>query len=275
MPRPERPRAYRLAALLLAVLAPLGVTRSGLAQGLRPHDVRYHFLFKGMSGGELELKLTPDAQPDSWIYETRAHPNFLASFFVSPNSIERGWFRVTPSGVEPQRYFLDDGSSDKSNASELSYDWARGRITGQARGRPLDLPIEPGLQDVMSIRAVVLVDLLAGREPREYTMLDGREFKHYRYTRIGTAKLKTDIGEFDTVIYQSDRKDSDGRGRIWQYWYAPALGWLPLRAEQREDGKTRMTLAIHSLKWLDAGTAAPPAPSGPPGPADRAGRAGR
>ncbi|HUO96913.1 MAG TPA: DUF3108 domain-containing protein [Steroidobacteraceae bacterium] len=246
----------RLLAGLSAFLLGLGAGAPAQADGLRPHDVVYQFLFKGISGGTLELKLLADSQPGSWIYETHAHPNFLASFFVSPNSIERGWFRVTPAGVEPQRYLLDEGSSDKGNGSDLKYDWTRGRLTGEARGKPLDLAIEPGTQDVMSIRAVVLVDLLAGREPHEYTMLDGRELKHYVYTRIGTAKLKTDIGEYDTVIYKSDRKDSDGRGRTWQYWYAPALGWLPLRAEQREDGKARMTLAIRSLKWLDGGAPA-------------------
>lgn len=262
MQSPDRSHACRRAGLLCVGLAFLAVAVPSLAQSLRPHDVRYQFLFKGMSGGELELKLRPGAQPGSWIYETHAHPNFLASFFVSPESIERGWFRVTPAGVEPQRYMLDNGSADKSNDSELTYDWEHGKITGKARGKPLDLAIEPGTQDVMSIRAVVLVDLLAGREPHEYTMLDGRELKHYVYTRAGTAKLKTDIGEYDTVIFKSDRKDSDGHGRSWQYWYAPSLGWLPLRAEQHEDGKTRITLAIRSLKWLDADAgatgAAPP-----------------
>lgn len=256
MPPTDRTCRRRAALAVIGTLALLaGAVPPALADGLRAHDAVYQFLFKGVSGGTLELKLTPDAKPDSWLYETHAHPNFLASFFVSQNSIERGWFRVTPAGIEPTRYYIDDGSSDKSNASDLSYDWVHGRVTGMARGHPLDLAIEPGTQDVMSIRAVVLVDLLAGREPHEYTMLDGRELKHYIYTRVGAAKLKTDIGEFDTVIFKSDRKDSDGRGRTWQYWYAPALGWLTLRAEQHEDGRTRMTLAIHSLKWLDAGSA--------------------
>jgi len=163
--------SHRLLAGLSTLLLGLGAGAPAQGDGLRPHDVVYQFLFKGMSGGTLELKLLADSQPGSWIYETHAHPNFLASFFVSPNSIERGWFRVTPAGVEPQRYLLDDGSSDKGNGSDLNYDWTRGRLTGEARGKPLDLAIEPGTQDVMSIRAVVLVDLLAGREPHEYTML--------------------------------------------------------------------------------------------------------
>ncbi|MBS0393822.1 MAG: DUF3108 domain-containing protein [Proteobacteria bacterium] len=247
-------------ALAAAWLALAG--SAAAADALRPHEVVYQFLFKGVSGGELELRLRPDNRPDTWIYETFAHPNFLASFFVSGDSVERGWFRVTATGVEPERYLLTDGSSKKDNGSDLTYDWARGRITGEARGEPLDLPLEPGTQDVMSIRAAVMVDLLAGREPHEYAMLDGRELKHYVYSRIGNARLKTDIGEYDTVIYESDRKGSDGRGRVWRYWYAPALSWLPLRAEQREDGKARMTLAIRSLRWrdVDAGATAGPAP---------------
>ncbi len=262
MARPSRAAWMTAAARALGAACLALAAVAAAADGLRPHEVVYQFLFKGVSGGELELRLRPDTRPDTWIYETFAHPNFLASFFVSANSVERGWFKVTAAGVEPQRYLLTDGSSKKEDASDLTYDWARGRITGEARGAPLDLPLEPGTQDVMSIRAAVLVDLLAGREPHEYAMLDGRELKRYVYTRVGTARLKTDIGEYDTVIYESDRKGSDGRGRIWRYWYAPALGWLPLRAEQREDGKARMTLAVRSLHWSDVDTgaaaAAPP-----------------
>jgi hypothetical protein len=260
MPRPDRPWIAGSAVLAVGWLA-LGAAPAAAAEGLRPHDVIYQFLFKGVSGGELELRLRPDTQPGSWIYETHAHPNFLASFFVSSNSIERGWFRTTTAGVVPERYFLDEGGSDKGNGSDLAYDWERGHLTGRARGQPLDLAIGPGTQDVMSIRAAVMVDLQLGHEPGEYTMLDGRELKRYVYTKVGSTRLKTDIGEYDTVIYQSDRKGSDGRGRVWQYWYAPSLGWLPLRAEQREDGKARMTLAIRSLKWRDGGSgvgAAPP-----------------
>ena len=78
-------------------------------------------------------------------------------------SVERGTFRVTPSGVEPQRYLLRSGSSDKSVDAKLTYDWVHGRVFGEARGSPLELAIEPGTQDVLSIRAAILVDLLAGR----------------------------------------------------------------------------------------------------------------
>jgi hypothetical protein len=219
---------------------------------LRAHEVMYRFSFRGLSGGDLKLTLTPGAQPGSWVYETRSYPSFLARVIVSPASRERSWFSVTAAGLRPERYLLEDGSSSHAENSDLHYDYASGHLTGTARGASLDLPFEAGLQDVMSIRLAPIVDLLAGREPHEYAMLDGREVKHYVYTRVGSEKLNTALGPLDTVVITSDRKGADGRGRSWRYWYAPSLDWLTVRAEQREGGEARLALAVRSLKWLDA-----------------------
>jgi len=261
------PSRRRYAASLIAALAAaaplLGLATAAAAApaaaGLRAHEIVYRTSFKGISAGDLQLTLKPDAAPDSWLYETRAYPGLLASFVVSSQSRERSWFTVTPSGVRPQRYLLDDGTTSKRENVELSYDWTRGRVSGTVRGAALDLAIEPGMQDVMSIRAAPLVDLLAGREPGEYALLDGREIKRFVYTRTGAERLKTALGELDTVIYTSDRKGSAGGGRTWRYWYAPSLDWLPVRIEQREDGKARLAFAVRSLKWLQPAAAEPAA----------------
>ncbi len=237
----------------LAVWALTGLALTpAYAETLRAHEIRYHFSFHGLSGGDLELKLIPGKEPQSWVYETHAFPSFLARLVVNDDSLERSWFRVSPTaGVEPERYELDDGTSKHADDVKLTYDYARKRVVGTARGAALDLEMDPGLQDVMTIRLAPVVDLLAGREPHEYAMLDGREVKHYVYTRSGTERLKTEIGELDTVVITSGRKGADGHGRVWRYWYAPSKGWLPVRAEQQEDGKARMVLAVRSLKWLE------------------------
>lgn len=251
--------ARRDAGLVVARIAGVALLLVGAAapaDSLRPHEVLYRFSFHGIGGGELKLTLTHGAEPGSWLYETRSYPSFLARLVVSPDSRERSWFTVTDAGLRPDRYLLEDGSSDHSQSSDLHYDYGHGRVTGTARGAALDSPLEPGLQDVMSIRLAPAVDLLAGREPREYAMLDGREIKHFTYTRAGTEKLKTALGELDTIVITSDRKGSDGRGRTWRYWYAPSLGWLTVRAEQREGTEARMVLALRSLKWLDLPPAA-------------------
>jgi len=236
----------------VVVLLAAAAAATAAADTLRAHDATYHLAFKGIGAGELELRLEAGTEPGSFVYETLAHPSLLARLVVNSGSRERCWFHVTSAGVEPDHYLLDDGTAEHKDSSDLTYDRSRGRITGIARGAPLDLPLEAGLEDVLSIRIAPVVDLLAGREPREYALLDGREVKHYLYARVGSERLKTALGEFDTVVYTSDRKGSDGKGRIWQYWFAPALGWLPVRAEQREDGHARLTLAISRFSWLPA-----------------------
>jgi len=242
----DRSGARIAAALLFACCA-----GAAHAEGLRAHQVTYHTTFKGLSAGDLQLTLKPDAHADHWTYETRAFPSFLASFVISGNSAERSAFTLTPAGVEPNRYQLNDGSGKREKETDLTYDPA-GRVHGVVEGQPLDMALEPGTQDVTSIRAALIADLAAGREPHEYAMLDGREVKRYVYSKVGTARIATAVGAVDTVIYRSDRKGSDGHGRIWQYWYAPSLGYLPVRIEQREDGATRMTFTLRSLKWLPA-----------------------
>jgi len=221
------------------------------APPLRAHAIVYRASFKGLGAGSLELTLRPDVVPGAWIYETRAKPSFLASFVINPQSREHSSFSLDAAGrVAPQRYLLDDGTPGHKDDIELAYDRARSRVTGRVRGTAVDLPLEPGTQDAMSIRIAVPVDLLADREPAEYPMIDGNELKHFRYHRVGTERIRTTLGELDTVIYTSERKGAGPRDRTWRYWYAPALNWLPVRIEQREDGKTRFEFEVHSLKWL-------------------------
>jgi len=249
----SRRRRRPLATLALGLL--LGAPAVAGPAVLRAHEISYHFTFHGLSGGDLRLTLKHDTEPDHWIYETRANPSILARLVVSSESLERSWFKVTAEGVEPLRYKLDDGTSKHGDDAEFRYDWEHGRVAGTVRGAALDLATAPGLQDVMSIRAAPMVDLLAGRELHEYAMLDGREIKHYLYKRGRPEKIKTALGEVDTVIVDSDRKGADSHARMWRYWYAPSLNWLPVRIEQREDGQARMILTVRSLKWLEPATA--------------------
>jgi hypothetical protein len=221
------------------------------ATTLRAHTIVYRASFKSIGAGSLELTLRPDVAPGTWVYETHANPSVLASFVISPKSRERSSLSLDAAGrVAPQRYLLDDGTAEHKDDVALAYDRGRGRVTGRARGSAVDLPLEPGTQDAMSIRLAVPVDLLAGREPAEYPMVDGTELKHFVYHRVGAERIRTALGDLDTVVYTSVRKGAGARDRTWRYWYAPSLDWLPVRIEQREDGKTRFAFEVRSLKWL-------------------------
>lgn len=226
--------------------APTVVVPPAAARELRPHTVTFAVAFKGIGAGTIELRLTREG-PNLWRYETRPQPTMLARMIVSASSIERGTFSIGATGVEPHTYSLDDGTAKRTRDEvSLDYDRTAGRVRGFARGAPLDLPIVPRLQDPLSIRAALLSDLVAGREPGEYPMVDGRHVVTFVYRRAGDEKLRTALGELDTVVYTSARKGADARAKTWKYWYAPSLGWLPVRIEQRDENGPRLVFTVRA-----------------------------
>lgn len=242
-------------ALAAALCAPVVVaaasptTPAAAPAELRPHVVTYRVEFKGMTAGDLQLQLSRDSG-DVWRYETRPQPSFLARMVVSASSIERGTFRLTADGVQPLAYSLDDGTAQRGkDEASFEYDRTAGRVRGYARGEPLDLELAPGLQDPLSIRAAILLDLLRGRELGTYPMIDGRQVRRYVYRRAGTETLKTAVGTIETVVYTSAREGADARAKTWKYWYAPSLGWLPVRIHQIDKGQPRLAFEIRSVEF--------------------------
>jgi hypothetical protein len=231
-----------------AAAAVRGATPEAAAD-LRPHVVTYRVAFKGMAAGDLQLELSRQAG-DLWRYETRPQPSFLARMVVSASSIERGTFRLTADGVQPLTYSLDDGTAERGkDESAFDYDRTAGRVRGYARGEPLEVELVDGLQDPLSIRAAILLDLLRGRELGTYPMIDGRQVRNYVYRRTGMETLKTAVGTVETVVYTSAREGADARAKTWKYWYAPSLGWLPVRIHQIDKGQPRLAFEIRSVEF--------------------------
>jgi len=61
----------------------------------------------------------------------------------------------------------------------------------------------------------------------------------------GNARIDTALGTLDTVIYTSTNATG---GRITRTWVAPALGYLPVRAERVRDKKVEFTILIQSAQ---------------------------
>ncbi len=199
--RPDRRRwpgalALVAAAALLAALAPRAHANEAGAADLQPFKARYQATFRGISGGQIENGLRRGAQPGQWLYETRAYPNLLGRVAVSPEARERGVMEVTAGGVRPMTFDFSDGKSDLAKDVRFAFDWKSGRVKGEAQGKPFDLPVTAGTQDTASVQAAMLVELLAGREPKGFTILTGSRLRDYRYWSEGRATVVTPFGQF-------------------------------------------------------------------------------
>ncbi len=236
------------AALAGAALLAAGAVRAApVAEGaptLRPFKASFVLEWKGMNAATASVELA--AQDDgSWRYGSRnnARGVFRAVFPDELTQVSR--LQVESGQVRPLSYRGDDGSADKSRDIALDFDWNRRRVTGVAEKKPVDLELQAGLQDVMSVQIALIVDLLAGRKPTGYTLVDKDRIKDYVYTDEGKARVTTALGALDTVVWSSHRPNSD---RVTRVWYAPSLGYAPVKAERRRGDRLEWSMRLTSLQ---------------------------
>jgi hypothetical protein len=235
-------------AVACALAAPVTLADPPADKGLRPYTATFKVAFKGFGAGHLELKLVAGPEPGRWRYETVPRPVLLARIWLSADARERGEFVVTDSVVVPQ-YYRFDGGSNHDNDVELKYDWPNKRVTGTWHGRPLDLTLEPGAQDPMSVRAATQVALLAGRTKADIIMIDDAKLRTFEYRLTGSAEMPAPGGPVQTDVYESRAKGEHG-GRYIRYWYAPSLDFLPVRIEQFDnDHKSRLLFVLTALRF--------------------------
>jgi hypothetical protein len=232
-----------MAALLLAagMLPPCAT-----ATELKPFAASYEITWHGLSAGEAAIKL--EELPDGrWSYHSQTSPRGLGRLFnpAELSMSQRSVFRFQYERLIPESFTADDGTANDSKDQDLTFDWTAGRVRGVAERKAVDLPIEPGLLDELSVHVALMQSLQAGRTPDKFVMLDGDHVKEYLYSAEGEERLQTDVGTFDTVIFRSSRPDS--RKGTW-FWCAPELGYLPVKIERREGRNVQLSMRLHDVK---------------------------
>lgn len=203
----------------------------------------YAFEWHGLTAGYSTLSLT-EPSPGEYVYSSVSRARGLVRL-VFPDPIrERSTFRIVDGRIEPLEYHEDDGPSREKDNVALQFDWNARQVHGNAGAKSVTQPLETGTQDPLSVQIALMRELAAGNSPTHFLLFDKTEAAEYHYTREGNVTLDTPLGRLETVVYRSDRPDSD---RVMRFWLAPTLGYLPVRAERKRRGKTEFELRIHDL----------------------------
>jgi hypothetical protein len=150
-------------------------------------------------------------------------------------------FKIEGGHVVPMTY---RGIDEKDRPIDLAFDWEKKRVTGTAKERSVDLELPDGAQDAMSLQIASLRSLASGKLDATAWMIDANKLKQYELRLEGNARIETELGALDTLIYVSRRANSD---RYTRTWVAPALGYLPVKAESVRGKKVEVTLLIQSV----------------------------
>lgn len=224
----------RIAAIVLAGCAAAAAQAADGQPALKPFAAEYAVKYGSISVGSSRLELRRDSEPGHWAVESRATASGLARLVASGPVLQRSWFVLRDASVRPLRFRFNDGMKHSEEDVSLDFDWNGGRVTGVARGEPVDLATVPNAQDPVSIQIATMVALMNGRQPGEIPLIESARVKHYHYTFDRAERLETEAGTFDTLVYRSVRQ---GSSRETELWLAPSLDYLAVRVEQRRKGR--------------------------------------
>jgi hypothetical protein len=241
------PGAVLVLALVCGLLLVPGVPAG--AQGTAPLAFKAHYTadWKSFNVGSSDLELVRDATPGRYRYTWSVTARGIFRIAYPDDVIQKSWFSVAGGHVRPDKYRAEEGNSTAS----IDFDWTAGRAHGVSEKKPVDLKLSDGVQDVLSIQVEIMLDLKNDAVPKTFRVLDKDEIKDFVYANEGPARIRTALGELDTVIVSSRRA---GGNRILRMWFAPSLGFVPVQAERSRDGRLEFAMKIKTLQ-----SAAPPA----------------
>lgn len=230
--------------MLAVLLAAAGLVGSSAATAdpidLKPFKATYTAEWKGMTAGTTVMELR-HAGPDQYTYASTSNARGIFRMAFSETLTQTSTFRLQEGAVQPLTF---RGIDEKEREINLDFDWTKMRVTGVAKDHPVDLELTPGAQDAMSLQIQVLRGLAAGKVPPTIWMIDADKLKDYELRLEGSARIQTELGELDTLVYTSKRAGGD---RLTRTWVAPSLGFLPVKAERVRGKKTEFTLFLQSV----------------------------
>lgn len=209
----------------------------------------YEVLWKGMSAASASLDLRRDG-PDRYVYVSRNNARGMFKLAFPGEVNQTSQFTLEAGTPRPLSYRADDGTADTRRDVSLAFDWSAMRVRGRAEDKPVDVALRPGVQDGMSVQIALMADLQRGAVPKGFSLIDKDEIKQYEYAGEGAARIRTALGELDTVIWSSRRPGSD---RVTRVWYAPSLGFVPVQAERRRGGKLEWQMRITRMGRSNGG----------------------
>lgn len=240
------PRAVALAALAgaLATLLPDPATATTAPAVVRPFVARFAVSWKGLGAATMTLELR-ETSPGRFTYTSTSTARGLMRAIYAQQATQVSRLEIVDGRVRPLEFRASDGTGAADKAIAIEFDWAAGRATGTAETRPVNLALQPGVQDAMSSQVALIAELVAGREPSGFTLVDEDQLKDYVYVAEGTQRIETAAGTLDTVVYVSRRRGSE---RMTRVWYAKELGFLPVQAERIRKGKPELSMRLLELR---------------------------
>ena len=154
----------------------------------------------------------------------------------------------TPSGLLPQAFV----ESTSRRETALDFDWTNNVVVRNQE--PSAQPLQQGAQDSLSVffeTGLQLAQLPPHQtQPTQMTVhvVGVRRAENWTFEFIGKEKLDLPAGQFDTLHWQRPAANDDAKGVTADIWFAPSLGYLPVRIRLAQDNGDVLDQQLSALK---------------------------
>ena len=237
------------AAAFLAISLPMHAPAESI--GITPYKAAYQ---GSVSVGSLACQMALERDADgSYTFRSTSHAIGFAAMFLKDVITETSRFEVVdgrPRALE-YSYTRTGGKHDKFET--IQFDWNKHTALTVENGQSKTTPLTPGVADRFLTQLILSLDAASGKLQDEYKVLDHREISRFTPPKPQEKSLSVPAGEFDTLMVERQDK---GSKRVMDFWFAPALHYLPVQIQQREPGEDTYTLSLTSSSFDKAAPAA-------------------
>jgi len=201
------------------------------------YEIKKGFIKIGTAQRSLKRKSNGEA-----VYTSDSKTTGFISSFFKEHILQTTRFRFENELIKPLVYFYSRNNGKKT--VEQTYDWQKKIVRSQRNDKLFVYDIPDKVQDQSIYQLSLMLDLADGKRNFTYHIAENVRLVDYRVKQIGSKKITTDIGKFNTVVMQV--KNSKITTTIW---LAKALSYLPVKIEHEEGGAT-FTAYIKSVSGL-------------------------
>jgi hypothetical protein len=203
-----------------------------------PYKAIYSTTWKKGISFEVEGMQVLTKKNDQWFFEFTA-----STFFASIT--ENVSFNLIDNQIRPENYYYKSQLFGKKREAKLSFDWKDMKVENDIENKPWKMDIHEKTIDKLGVQLQLRQDLKVNRDNLHYEIADGGRLKYWTFARIGTQKIKTRLGDLDTV--KVVRTDSQNNDRESVFYFAPEYDFLLVKMKYVEN-KESYLLEIKSIE---------------------------
>ncbi len=173
--------------------------------------------------------------------------------------------RISAAAVLPERYDMAlEGRKPRSG--NLQFEDGRRAIVQRFKNREVRQRVPPRTFDRLSIQLALIHDLAAGKRDMKYLMADQNRLRVYRFKVVADERMQTAVGEVAVLKVELSERlrveksagldldsaktvDDFGGDERSTFWFAPALGYLPVRIQHVDDDLGVLRMDIERVEF--------------------------